>query len=289
MNEQQHLHELLSQIKKQKKDGFEIEVVLIDSGSIDKTIEIAKSFGCRITSIEKNQFTFGRSLNMGSDFSNGDILVYISGHCIPVSDKWLADLVKPIINGIAGYSYGRQMGRDTTKFSERRLFQKYFPNKSKIPQEGFFCNNANSAIKRSVWFKYMFNEEITGLEDMELSKRYYIEEGNIAYVADASVYHIHNETWKQTKTRYEREAIALQKIMPEVHVNIFDTIRYIFVAIISDSKLAFKEGCFTKEFYEIIKFRLAQFIGTYKGNHNQRVLSKKQKENYFYPNNTSGD
>lgn len=286
LNEQKYLYELLDSIQKQEKDDFSVEVVIIDSGSTDQTLEIAKAFDCKVTFIKKNEFTFGRSLNMGSEFSNGDILVYISGHCIPVNQIWLRELVKPLVKNIAEYSYGRQVGRDTTKFSERELFKKYFPNESKIPQEDFFCNNANSAIKRSVWKKYMFNEEVTGLEDMELSKRCFQDGKNIAYVAEASVYHIHDESWQQTKRRYEREAIALQKIMPEIHISLFDTMRYVLVSILSDFKQALKESCLMKEFYQIIKFRLAQFIGTYIGNHDQRKLSKKQKEDYFYPNNS---
>ena len=30
--------------------------------------------------------------------------------------------------------------------------------------------------------------------------------------------HIHDETWTQTKHRYERESLALQSIMPEIQM-----------------------------------------------------------------------
>jgi GT2 family glycosyltransferase len=226
---------------------------------------------------------------MGSDFADGDILVYISGHCIPTDVNWLKNLIKPLRDGVAGFSYGRQIGRDTTKYSERKIFNKYFPDYSKIPQNDFFCNNANSAIQRKVWKKFKFDEELTGLEDMELAKRYCEEGGKIAYVADATVYHIHNEKWKQTRLRYEREAIALQKIMPEVQVSLLDMTRYICASIISDIQAAFYDRCFMKELLGIIKFRIAQYFGTYRGNHDNRMLSKRRKENYFYPNKTLQD
>ena len=220
---------------------------------------------------------------MGSDFANGDVLVYISGHCIPTNDTWLKELIKPILERKAGYTYGRQIGRDSTKFSESKIFEKYYPKKSKIPQSDFFCNNANSAISREVWLKYKFDESVTGLEDMELAKRYFEDRGNIGYVANACVYHIHDESWIQTKTRYERESIALQKIMPEVQIRFFDMVLYILVSVISDCKAAATENRLSKEIFEILKFRFAQYIGSYNGNHNQRKLSKKRKENYFYP------
>ncbi len=283
LNEAYYLEELLQSISRQKTENFSIEVVIIDSGSTDETLHIAEKYSCNITFIKKNEFTFGRSLNMGSKHANGDILVYISGHCIPVNDEWLLNLIKPIVEGKVGYSYGRQVGRDSTKYSERRIFEKYFPLNSKIPQKDFFCNNANSAIKRSVWNKFFFNEEVTGLEDMELAKRYCEKGGLIGYVSDSCVYHIHDESWTQTRRRYEREAIALQKIMPEVQISIFDMIRYIFISILSDAKEAFAEKSFVKEIFSIIKFRVAQYLGSYRGNHDNREISKRRKENYFYP------
>ena len=96
----------------------------------DRTIEIAKKYQCRITYITKEEFTFGRSLNLGSEYATGDILIYISGHCIPINNKWLIKLIDPIINHNAGYVYGGQSGRDTTKYSEYKIFEKYFPDKS---------------------------------------------------------------------------------------------------------------------------------------------------------------
>ena len=289
LNEATYLDELLRVIGSQIKDNFDVEVVIIDSGSTDGTLSIAESHGCRITFITKEQFTFGRSLNMGSDFAKGDILVYVSGHCIPTENTWLMKLIKPIRDGTAGYTYGRQIGRDTTKYSEEKIFEKYFPFESKTPQNGFFCNNANSAIDRKIWLEYKFDEQVTGLEDMELAKRYCDQKGKVAYVAEACVYHIHNEIWSQTRRRYEREAIALQLIMPEVQIGFIDMLRYIWVSVISDCKTAVTEGRFTKEFTGILKFRIAQFTGSYRGNHDHRALSKKRKENYFYPAKTLQD
>tara|TARA_B100000900_G_scaffold415990_1_gene448358 strand:- start:26395 stop:27276 length:882 start_codon:yes stop_codon:yes gene_type:complete len=283
LNEDKYLQELLESIERQNIGAHEKEVIIIDSGSTDSTMEIAKKFKTKITSIKKADFTFGKSLNMGTDFSNGDIAVYISGHCVPYDSLWLIELINPIILKQAGYTYGKQIGRDTTKFSEERIFTKYFPDDASHAQKGFFCNNANSAIRRDLWKKYKFNETITGLEDMDLAKRYYIDGGKIQYVNSAIVYHIHDESWTQTRRRYERESIALQDIMPEIQLSIFDTFRYIFFAITDDSINAVKKRIFFKEFVGIVLFRVAQFFGAYRGNHFSRNLSKERKEKYFFP------
>ena len=180
LNEQRHLAELLTSIRDQETEEFDVESIIVDSGSTDATLEIAEQFGCRITHIEKHEFTFGRSLNLGCDFADGEILVFVSGHCVAASRAWLKELIRPIRKGLAQYTYGKQVGRDTTKFSEVKLFEKYFPEDSEVPQEGFFVNNANSAILRTTWNKFRFDERVTGLEDMELAKRM-VESGEGCY------------------------------------------------------------------------------------------------------------
>jgi glycosyltransferase involved in cell wall biosynthesis len=283
-NEEKHLEELFDAIERQKNEFFDVEVVIVDSGSTDRTLEIANNFNARITTIKKEAFTFGRSLNIGCDFAKGDFLVFISGHCIPINNHWLGNLIKPLLEGKAAYGYGRQTGHETSKFSEKQVFKKYFPSQSAVPQEGFFCNNANAVLLKTMWFKIPFDEDLTGLEDMFLAKQLVAQGEYVAYIADSEVFHIHEESWEQIKIRYEREAIALQKIMPQVHIEWTDFIRYFFGAVTHDLAVAKKEGLFFNKLFEIMMFRLMQYWGAYKGNHEHRKLSAQEKEKYFYPN-----
>lgn len=139
LNEAQHLDDLLVMIGAQATDGLGVEVVLIDSGSTDGTVEIAERHGCRITTIKKSEFSFGRSLNRGCDHATGDILVFISGHCVPVDATWLQTLCQPLIDGVASYSYGRQIGDDDSNYSERRIFAKYFRMSLRSRRRGSFA------------------------------------------------------------------------------------------------------------------------------------------------------
>lgn len=283
LNESRYLNELLVAVRGQELGDCELEVVLIDSGSTDGTLDIAKKHGCRITHIDRESFSFGRSLNMGSEFSKGDILVYISGHCVPVDRYWLLDLIEPIKANVSGYTYGRQLGRDSTKYSEHQIFQKYFPEHHQTHQLEFFCNNANAAIRRSVWDEFRFDESLTGLEDMELAKRLCAAGGNVCYVPAARVYHIHNESWAQTKRRYEREAIALHAIMPDVQISFGDFLRYFVASVTMDIASALGEKRLMRELVGIPKFRFAQYYGSFRGNHEHRQLSQKRKDRYFFP------
>ena len=192
-------------------------------------------------------------------------------------------MISPLVNEQVEYIYGSQIGGRDSKFSECNLFNKYYGEESQIPQEDFFCNNANSALVRSVWLAFQFDETLTGLEDMELAKRLINNKKKIGYSAEAKVFHLHNETWKQISWRYEREAFALKNIMPEIHVNLWDFLRFTINAIIIDSVSAFKKKIFFKKLKEIILFRIMQYWGTYRGNQEHRKLSAKMKERYFYP------
>jgi rhamnosyltransferase len=282
-NEEKYLAKVLDTIQNQIFGGG-YEVIIVDSGSTDNTLQIAETYKSKIVHIKKEQFSFGRSLNYGCTPATGDLLIFISAHCIPINQFWLTELIKPFENKNIVLSYGCQIGIDTSKFSEKQLLKKYFPAEDAIPQKGFFCNNANSCIRKDKWLVRGFNEELTGLEDMEWAK-YWVSKGNeVAYVASSSVFHIHNETWPQVQRRYEREAFALKDIMPEVQVSIFDMLRYIIIAVYLDSVVAMKQKKLFYYFKQICYFRFNQYLGTYRGNHLHRQLSKSKKEQYFYPN-----
>jgi len=285
LNEAKWLGELLEACKRQGPlEGMEMELILVDSGSTDATVGIARRHGCRILHISKADFTFGRSLNVGCDSATGEILAFISAHCIPSSRTWLADLIAPVRDGSCDYVYGSQYGLDgVTRFSEEQVFAHYFPPRSDLQQQSFFCNNANAAISRKAWAAIRFNEDVTGLEDMVLAKAITTGGGRIGYVAEASVTHIHEETYRQIRRRYFREALTMRDIMPEVHFNLFDFVRCYSAGVTHDLFAAAHERVLWKEMPGIFAYRFAQYWGTYRGHNEHRALSRSQKQSYYYP------
>lgn len=282
-NEEELLEELLKKLEFQnniRRDEYEL--ILVDSGSTDSTISIAKRYVDRIEYIDKEHFSFGRSLNMGCEVAIGNILVFISAHCIPTDDRWFSNLISAIERDEAEYVYGRQIGASTTKFSENILFEKFYPLETEIPKKEIFLNNANAALKTECWSALRFDEKLTGLEDMEMGKRLVAKGCRIGYVAEAAVYHIHNETWQKVKNRYERESRALESIFPEIRFNVYDLLYFTAVAIFYDLCVSIKMGRFFSVFIEIVLFRCMQYWGTYIGHHDHRKISEKKKKSYFY-------
>lgn len=281
-NEERHLPSVLEAIDGQSTPESR-ETVIVDSGSTDRTLQIAGQFGCRVVHIPKEDFSFGRSLNVGCQAASGECLVFVSGHCIPVGEDWLGRLIEPLGRDTIVYTYGRQIGTSASRFSECQIFGKYFPQKSCVPQEGFFCNNANAALMRAVWKEHPFNEKLTGLEDMFLSRDLVAGGMKVGYVADAVVRHLHDESWAQIRRRFEREAIALQYIMPEIQVDFEDFLRYFISAVLLDCGSALQGKMLFRKVREICLYRLMQFWGAYRGNNMHRKLSRATKEKYFYP------
>ncbi len=285
LNEEKYLEQLLSKIYKQKT-SYLYEIILIDSGSTDNTLKIARNFNCKILNIDRNEFSFGRSLNIACDKAEGKYLAFISGHCIPKNEQWLDALIKPLSCGVVQYTYGRQIGGNETYWSESQIFKKYFPGESSIPQTGFYCNNANSAIEADTWKKYRFNEELTGLEDMHLAKRLVSNDGKIGYIAEACVLHLHHETWPQIRRRFEREAIALKHIYPELILRKRDFWCYFVNAVVHDINAGLPMTLNAEQFKYILKYRYNQYKGSYVGSKSSRVSMSRLRNIYFYPSSS---
>jgi rhamnosyltransferase len=281
-NEERYLRELFEWIDRQKV-SHEIQTVIVDSGSSDETLEIAKARADKIVHIKKDDFSFGRSLNMGCEVSDGDVFVFLSGHCIPYDEYWLRELIAPFERPSVGMSFGRQIGNHTTKFSEKKVFEKYYPPHPNEERIAFFANNASSAVLPECWRTYRFDEAIPGLEDMHFAKQLIRNGYKIEYCPGSIVYHLHHESWGRIKTRYEREAIALREIMPGIHLHYHNALRYAIAAVFSDFVSAFKERLLFRKFIEIVLYRFLHYYGSSKGNHRHRRLSNKDRINYFYP------
>jgi rhamnosyltransferase len=125
-NEEKHLGRILEGLLHQTVKN--VEVILVDSGSSDSTISIAQSFGSKIVHIPAHEFTFGRSLNLGMQAASNEYVVIASAHVYPVYPDWLECLLGPFDSQNVALAYGKQRGSETTKFSERLIFQQWFPD-----------------------------------------------------------------------------------------------------------------------------------------------------------------
>lgn len=280
-NEEDNIERLLFGISKQTLDN--VETILVDSGSTDSTLSIAAKYPVKTVHIQPENFTFGRSLNHGVEAASGDIIVIISAHCYPVYPDWLEQLVKPLEKEAYAISYGKQRGGDSNHFSEQQIFRQYFPDNSLIPQGHPYSHNANAAIKKSLWKHNHYNENLTGLEDLAWSS-WAMESGySIAYVAEAEIIHLHDETLKQVYNRYKREAIAMKQILPNSSFTLWTFNKKWIKSVLRDMNQARKEGCFKENWWSIVWFRLMQYWATYRGFHYSGKIDAQLHRAFYYP------
>ena len=279
-NEAVYIGRLLEGIQHQTVQ--EVEIILVDSGSTDSTVSIAESFGARIVHIRPEEFTFGRSLNLGVRAATRDFVVIASAHVYPVYPDWLECLLRPFDDDQVAVVYGKQRGGEASKFSERQIFHQWFPDMDVARQPGPFCNNANAAVRRSLWLGQPYDESLTGLEDLAWARGAQEQGYHVAYAAHAEIVHVHNETPRGVYNRYRREAMAFKQIHPEAHFNLYDFLRLTAANILSDLWHAGRERLLWKNLAPVFWFRFMQFHGTRMGYRESGLLTPQLRETFYY-------
>ena len=210
-NEEKYLPDLLEAIKRQTFPNYEI--IIVDSGSWDRTHEIAQRGADKLLHMQSRDFTFGYALNVGIQEAAGRFIVIVSAHTLPLNPQWLDKLTEPLNDERTAMVYGRQLGAAGSKFSEIQDMRRTFGLKRKVlcPPH-VFANNANSAIRKDLWHQHAFDESLLGLEDIEWAKYWMERDYQVVYEPEAALYHIHEESWRQVRRRYYREAVAARRM-----------------------------------------------------------------------------
>jgi len=204
-NEEKWLGCVLKALFEQTYKNF--EVILVDSGSKDKTLEIAEKFPVKIFKIPQEKFSYPFALNYGIEKSEAvKYIVIISGYSIPVSNTWLKDGIENFkrydkIMGAFGFVKSMPIASICDKIVGlfwhvarpwRYGFGKsgrYIIEKAGMGVMGF----TNAIILKELWDKRKFSEEYgMGGEDGEWAD-YWFRRGYKA-IRDVrfTVYHSHN-------------------------------------------------------------------------------------------------
>ncbi|HSB01972.1 MAG TPA: glycosyltransferase family 2 protein [Anaerolineales bacterium] len=279
-NEEKHIGRLLEGIRRQTLR--DVEILLVDSGSTDGTVSVAESFNARIVRIPPKEFTFGRSLNIGMRAASRELVVIASAHVYPVYPDWLEVLLRPFADDKVALTYGKQRGPETAQFSEQQIYQQWYPDVSQPRQSTAFCNNANAAIRKSLWERNPYDESLTGLEDLAWAKWAKEQGYDLAYVAEAEIVHVHQETPQGVFNRYRREGMAFKRIYPEAHFSLYDFVRLTTMNILSDLWHAAREGVLWRNIFSIFRFRFQQFHGTRMGYRESGLLTPHLRETFYY-------
>ena len=210
-------------IYSQKFKG-DIEVIIIDSGSVDETLDIAKKYGARIFKIRPEDFHHSRTRNLGAEMSKGDFLVYLTQDAIPVNNYWLSSMLAWFKYKDIAAVYSRQIAYPDSKPMDKFFYFYFYPDQRRVltkediknPKKFFienvFISNVSSAVRRNIWEKIRFRDEISMAEDKDFALRVLKMGYRIIYEPKSVVYHSHDYTLLSLFKRRLKDGIAYSTI-----------------------------------------------------------------------------
>jgi rhamnosyltransferase len=204
------------------------EIVLVDSGSTDDTLNIIKKFDVRLFRIPPDEFNFGLTRNYAFSLTNGDFIVTISQDVVPCSRFWLQYLIDPFCDiNIAAVQGSTAVQANTNVFYWEKKGYFYFTSESKnwIEKYNYGLSFVNCAIRRSFWQGHPMGSALFS-EDKLFQKTIH-DSGMKVYFSDEAVcYHGHQYTLKSLVNRLKNEGIGWKYV--DVRYGFIDCLRDIY-------------------------------------------------------------
>jgi rhamnosyltransferase len=143
------------------------QIIIVDSGSVDRTLNIAESYGCTVINYPKSiDFNYSLSLNLGINHAKGDYIWILSSHVQLLSRntlKWMFEYLNESLL-VKAVSIARTRQR-LNNLTECECFERISINRSNFHGNAMY--NYCSLIRKSDWRQYPFNENLPTCEDQE--------------------------------------------------------------------------------------------------------------------------
>lgn len=243
-NEERNIGNCLTSIFSIAFDKSRYEVVVVDNGSEDRTIEIAKDMGATV--YEKPNLTISGLRNFGASQSQGNILVFLDADCT-VEKGWL-EAATPylVMQDVAAFGSAPALPPHST-WVQRAWF--HIREKKQTIEEVEWLESMNMFIPRNVFFTVGgFDESLITCEDYDLSIRLG-RHGRI--VSDKRIQAVHHgeaktlthffakERWRAT-SNYRNISARIRNIaewpsiiVPLLHLSLFVTLCMVLVCSLS--------------------------------------------------------
>lgn len=195
LNESELIATCLRTLQEQRCD-HRVDILVIDSGSTDATVQIAESHGIRVIHVPPGDFDYSKALNVGIKELQGELVMILSAHAIPLDDRWVeimaASFDDPRVAGVTC----RQVPWPNAPWREVQRLERMFGEMKRVysqdSAEGLTFSNAASCIRRSVWQEEPFT--LSAAEDQEWAERVVSAGWKVVYEPDAAVCHSHHES-----------------------------------------------------------------------------------------------
>jgi rhamnosyltransferase len=193
---------------------------VIDSGSTDGSLELARRHGARVERIPPAAFNHGGTRNALMELATGDHVAFLTQDSVPADSGWLAALLRGFeLGDDVALVFGRQVGRpDASPMVRRELLELFarFEGETvdRDPAPGgraTFFSSANGAVARWAWERVPFRP-VRYAEDMVLARDVLAAGLAKAYVPEAAVIHSHDLPPLKAFRRYFDDFRALAEV-----------------------------------------------------------------------------
>lgn len=239
------------------------ELVVFDNESTDGTLEEVKKYTDRVINVPKGAYVPGRVLNQGMEVSQGEWVVFLNSDCTPQHESWLKNLLGGFTDDRVVAMFGRQIPRTSCNRLYVKDIEETYGDGTRQKYWQHCFSMASSAIRRSVWEKMKFNEQIQYSEDIEWTWRVCQQGYSIRYVPDSIVMHSHNYTLRQYYKRHYGEGRAETEIFDwsswQRSLLRYSVLPYVR-QVLSDWKYCLRQSDFRAALYSPV-LRMAQLLG----------------------------
>ncbi len=222
---------LLHSFKRQK--GIKkIEMIVVDSGSADNTLALAKDFGAETVTIPSEKFSHSFARNIGAERASGRYLLFVTQDILPSSDFWLYEMLRALKNSdavavscaeffredvdlfyrISSWNHHRIMGFDNgDRILSMPESESYLELRKNAQLSDIACLVSNEIFK-----KYKFRNDYA--EDLDFGLRLIKDGYKLAFLNSTKIIHSHNRPPYYYLKRALVDNLTLKKIFPEFQV-----------------------------------------------------------------------
>lgn len=165
----------LALLREQRTGEGKLELIVVDSGSRDRTVQIAREHGARVIAMPAHEFSFGGALNLGCAEASGDVLVALSAHAFAPDRDWLARLLAPFSDERVACASGESHGPDARPLEGQVVQDEALA--ARHPTWGY--SNGAGAFRADLWRERPFRVDLPGCEDKEWA-RHWLARGRVA-------------------------------------------------------------------------------------------------------------
>ncbi len=284
-NEEKWLrHSIQSVLNQSVKD---LEIILVDNKSTDRSVEIAKKMGVKkIYNID--EYNPGQAINLGIGNSSAKYIAILSAHCIPFNSCWLQEMINCLEENpkIAG-AYSRQVPLPFSNPSDSRDLFITFSTESRTQKSDSFFHNGSSLIRFNRWQKIPFNEEISNIEDRIWAHQQQTSGYLIHYCSTSIVFHHHGihqniENTSRSKTTVDiirKKFHPYGSILPETMLP--EEQHILCIISIKDINEKTNLQNFQKIYSQLVKTKLKIYIAL--------IISEKDSKDIFHEKSLNVD